>query len=122
VPKSLSIFLLIICFIFLLVIIKMVRKKEMQFKQALLWFILDVVLTLSIVFVDKLRFLSDFIGIEKISNMIFLFGFLVVLFICILLTAVVSELKNKTILLTQKLGILDNKVRSLENEKDNKQI
>ncbi len=121
-PKSLSIFLLIICFIFLLVIIKMVRKKEMQFKQALLWFILDVVLTLSIVFVDKLRFLSDFIGIEKISNMIFLFGFLVVLFICILLTAVVSELKNKTIILTQKLGILDNKVRSLENEKDNKQI
>ena len=121
-PKSLSIFLLIICFIFFLEIVKMVRKKKMQFKQALLWFMLDVILTLSIVFVDKLRFLSDFIGIEKISNMIFLFGFLVVLFICILLTAVVSELKNKTIILTQKLGILDNKVRSLENEKDNKQI
>ena len=121
-PKSLSIFLLIICFFTFLVIVKMVRKKKMQFKQALLWFILDVILVLSIVFVDKLRFLSDFIGIEKISNMIFLFGFLVVLFICILLTAVVSELKNKTIILTQKLGILDNKVRSLENEKDNKQI
>ena len=121
-PKSLSIFLLVVCFVFLLVIIKMVRKKEMQFKQGLLWFILYFLLTLSIVFVDNLRFLSDFIGIEKISNMIFLFGFLVVLFICILLTAVVSDLKNKTIVLTQKLGILDNKVRSLENEKDNKQI
>ena len=92
----------------------------MLFKHGLLWFLLDMILVLSIVFVDKLRVIADFIGIEEISNMIFLFGFLVLLFICILLTALVSEQKNKIILLTQKMGILDNKVRSIENEKDNK--
>lgn len=119
-PKSLSIFLLIICLISFIIIFKMVKQKKMQFKQGLLWFLLDVILSLSIIFVDKLRVISDFIGIEKISNMIFLFGFLITFFICILLTAQVSEQKNKIILLTQKLGILDNKVRSIEDEKSNK--
>ena len=78
-PRSLSIFLLIICLVAFIVIIKMVNTKKMQFKQGLLWFLLDIILSLSIIFVDKLRVVADFIGIEKISNMIFLFGFLVIL-------------------------------------------
>ena len=119
-PKNLSIFLLIVCFLGLIEIFRKVKQGKMQFRHGLSWVVLDIILVLSIVFVDELRFLADLIGIEKISNMIFLFGFFVLLFISITLTSLVSEQKNKIVLLTQKLGILDNKVRRIENEQDNK--
>lgn len=54
---------------------------------------------------------------EKISNMIFLCGFIILLAICIELTTIVAEQKNKIIILTQEVGILKNKI---EGEKDGK--
>ena len=72
------------------------------------------------IFVDYLRVIADLIGMEKVSNMIFLFGFIVLLAICIGLTTIVSEQKNKIIVLTQEMGILKNKVKGIENEKNKK--
>ena len=59
-------------------------------------------------------------GIQEISNMIFLFGFVVVLAICLVLTMNVAENKNKIRQLTQELGILENKIRGIDNEKNKK--
>lgn len=119
-PRSLQIFLLSICIITLIIIYRMVRKKKILFKHAILWNLLDIILIICIFGVDYLRIVSDFIGMEKISNMIFLFGFLVLLAICIGLTSVVAEQKNKLIILTQEMGILNNKIRKIENAKDKK--
>lgn len=117
-PRNLTIFLVSLCLITLILIFRMVNKKKMLFKHALLWSLLDIVLLVCIFAIKYLRIIADFIGMEKISNMIFLFGFLVIIAICIELTTVVAEQKNKIIVLTQELGILNNKVRSIEDGKD----
>jgi len=119
-PNNLKIFLLILCFLTFVVLYKMIKKKKIMFKHALFWMFLDFILALCVIFVDYLRSIADLIGIEKISNMIFLFGFLVVIAICIGLTSIVAEQKNKIIILTQEMGILKNKVKELENEKSSK--
>ena len=115
-PKNLTIFLVLLCLITLILIFRMVKKKKMLFKHAILWSLLDIILLICIFTIKYLRKIADFIGMEKISNMIFLFGFLVLLAICIALTTLVAEQKNKIITLTQELGILNNKVRRIENE------
>ncbi len=117
-PRSLQIFLTLLCVITFIIIYRLVKKKKILFKHAILWSLLDIILIICIFGVKYLRIISDFVGMEKISNMIFLFGFLVLLAICIGLTSVVAEQKNKIIVLTQEMGILNNKVRKIENEKD----
>lgn len=118
-PRSLQIFLTILCVLTFIIIYRLVKKKKILFKHAILWSLLDIILIICIYGVKYLRIISDFVGMEKISNMIFLFGFLVLLAICIGLTSVVAEQKNKIIVLTQEMGILNNKVRKMENEKAN---
>ena len=120
-PRSLQVFLTILCVLTFIIIYRLVKKKKILFKHAILWSLLDIILIICIYGVKYLRVISDFIGMEKISNMIFLFGFLILLAICIGLTSVVAEQKNKIIVLTQEMGILNNKVRKIENDsKDNK--
>lgn len=117
-PNNLKIFLIVLCFIAFILLYRMLKAKKMLFKHALMWSVLDIILIICVVCVDYLKVISDLIGIEKVSNMIFLFGFIVLLAICIGLTTIVAEQKNKLIILTQEIGILKNKVREIENEKD----
>ena len=116
-PENLKIFLIVLCLFALIIIYQMVRKKKLIFKHAFYWTILDIILIICVFATDYLRYVSDFIGIEKISNMIFLFGFLVVLSICIALSSIVSEQKQKISALTQEVGILKHGLRGLKNDK-----
>ena len=119
-PINLKIFLLILCFFAFIILYRMLKQKKILFKHALFWSFLDIILVVCVIFVDYLRVIADLIGMEKVSNMIFLFGFIVLLAICIGLTTIVSEQKNKIIVLTQEMGILKNKVKEIENEKNKK--
>lgn len=116
--NNLVIFLTVLCIFTFILLYSMVKRKKILFKHFLLWSILDIILILSIFGIDYLRIISDFIGIEEISNMIFLFGFIVLLAICIHLTTVVAEQKTKLVTLTQELGIVNNKIKELENGKN----
>ena len=116
--NKLVIFLVSLCLLTFIILFRMVKKKKILFKHALLWSLLDIVLLVSIFGIKYLRIISDFVGIEKISNLIFLFGFLTLLAICIGLTTIVAEQKNKIIVLTQEMGILNNKVRGIEDAKN----
>lgn len=119
-PNNLMIFLVVLCVITFFIIYKMVKKKRILFKHALLWSLLDIILLICIFSIKYLRVISDFVGIKEISNLIFLCGFIILLAICIGLTTIVAEQKSKIIVLTQEMGIINNKVRSIENEKSKK--
>ena len=119
-PNNLMIFLVSLCIITFFILYSMVKKKKILFKHALLWSLLDIILLVCIFCIKYLRIISDFVGIEKISNLIFLFGFLIIIAICIGLTTIVAEQKNKIIVLTQEVAIMNNKVRSIENGKNKK--
>ena len=98
----------------------MLKKKKILFKHAILWSLLDILLLIAVFTTDILLDFANLVGIEVLSNMVFLFGFIIVLAILIGVTTIVAEQKNKINILTQELGILNNKVRKLEDEQNNR--
>lgn len=117
--NRLIVFLVSVCVFTLAILFHMVKKRKILYKHALMWGLFDVILLIFIFNVKYLRFLADFIGIEKVSNMIFLFAFFIVIAICIALSSIVSEQKNKIIKLTQEMGLINKMLRDGYNE-DNK--
>ena len=118
--RNLTIFLVCLCLLTIILIISMVKKKKILFKHAILWSLLDILLLIAVFTTDILLDFANLVGIEVLSNMVFLFGFIIVLAILIGVTTIVAEQKNKINILTQELGILNNKVRKLEDEQNNK--
>ena len=116
----LTISLIVICLIFIAYVYKYLKKNRISYKNAFLWFLLILAMGISIFSLDLLRVFADFLGIEEISNLIFLIGFVVLLLICIYLTTVVSILKDRITGLTQNMGILDKRIRDLEDENNKK--
>lgn len=118
--RNLTIFLVCLCLLTIILIISMVKKKKILFKHAILWSLLDILLLIAVFTTDILLDFANLVGIEVLSNMVFLFGFIIVLAILIGVTTIVAEQKNKINILTQELGILNNKVRKLEDEQNNR--
>ena len=116
--RNLTIFLISLCLLTFIILYRMVKKKKILFKHAIMWSMLDIILIVQVFSTKYLRVIADFIGIEKISNMVFLFGFLVLLAICIGLTTIVSDQRNKINILTQEFAITNNKIRRMSDEKN----
>lgn len=90
----------------LVLIVNMVRKKKIDLRYALSWICLAIVLLLLDIFPGIMEWMAELIGIKTPSNMVFFFGFLLLVIIIYSLTASVSRLSNKTKQLTQELALL----------------
>jgi hypothetical protein len=112
--NNLTIFLLLVTLIFLVVVYNYVVKRKLLLKYALLWIMFSIMLLISITFPIILVKVSDFIGVEVTSNMVFLVGFLVLLFINFMLTSIVSYQKAGIVNLAQEVSILKKRVDACE--------
>ena len=119
-PNSLIIFLLILCFFFLFNIWRLAKKKKILLKHAISWSCLTVAVMVATLTTKFLKIFANFVGIEEVSNMIFLFGFLVLLVISFSLTAMVSKQKVAINLLTQELALTNQRIKELTDERNNK--
>lgn len=110
----LTIFLLLVTLTFLVIVYKYVVKRKLLLKYALLWILLSIILLKSLMFPQVLVSISNFIGIEVTSNMVFLIGFLILLFISFMLTSIVSRQKTELVNLAQEISILKKRVDACE--------
>ena len=69
------------------------------------------------IFPGILACIASIVGIELVSNLVFLLGWLILLILTFVLTIIVSDLKRKEILLIQEIGILK---KEIEDERNNK--
>ena len=69
-----------------------------------------------------LKVISDFVGIQEVSNMIFLFGFLVLLVISFILTTTVSRQKVAISTLTQEVALAQKRIEDLKNDRAHKEV
>lgn len=121
-PIELIIFLLVLSSFFLFNIWRLVSKKKILLKHAIVWSFLTIAIMIATVTTRYLKIISDFVGIQEVSNMIFLFGFLVLLVISFVLTTTASKQKMTLITLTQELALTNKRIKELENEKSSKKI
>jgi len=86
-----------------------VKKNRITIKYAIIWYISLIVLMLFTTFPEILGWLTSLVGMELSSNFLFVLLIAFLFFICISLTIIVSEQKEKIRLLIQEISIIKSK-------------
>lgn len=115
---TLRIFLIILLIIQLILIVHHVKYKKISMKYANLWIIVIICLILVCIFPSLVMILSQYLGFEVPSNMVFLIGFFVLSYICFTLSISISLQNIRIKNLVQEISILKKEIQSLERKEE----
>lgn len=102
------------CVIFGIYILVNIFKRKISLQHSLMWFVFVILMVLSLAFPGITEGLSEFLGFEVESNMIFFFGFAILIVICFNMTKIISKEKEKVVILTQEIAILKHELSKKE--------
>ena len=121
---SLKIFLIFFTIIYLFLIFKLIKKRELNLSFSILWIFaglaLIFVLIAMLLFPGLLGNISKFIGFEVTANMVFCISIFALFYIGLDLTWKLSKENKKNITLIQEISILRNKVEKMEKNANEK--
>ena len=109
--SSLRLAIFLVAVVILLFVMYLLRKGRLPIKFALLWLIAIVLLLIVALFPDMLLWLMNLIGFVTLSNMIIGILFVILIFITISLTVIISGQKEKIRILIQEVSILKEEVK-----------
>ena len=104
----------VVLLLFMIAVVHMIRKRYLEIKYALSWFMTLVFLMIVDVFPGILSFITAWVGVELPSNMLFILGFCFLMGIVLNLTVELSKLSVQNKTLIQEMGIMEKKIRQLE--------
>ena len=110
-----EVFAVLGCLVLFVFLLELVRRRKLKERYSFLWFLTLGVL---LVFTIKRNWLEDFAGLVGVyypPTALFLMLVFFMILILIHFSTVLSELIRDKQVLTQELGILDSRVRELEN-------
>lgn len=114
-PNSLIVFLLIIGLVSIYLIYQMVKRKRLLISHAIFWNVLIISIMIASLSTSELKQLATFIGINKVSTLIFFGGFLILLVLNLALSINISKQKSIIINLVQELALNNKRVEELSN-------
>lgn len=109
---NLKIVLLIFSIFLLLVTTYILRKGRIPEKYALLWYFISLVILILTFFPGVFSFLSNKLGFQVMSNLIIGMMLVLLIFLTMSLTIIVSGQKKKTTLLIQEISLLKAKINN----------
>ena len=112
---QLRVIIAVVVVLYLITVIFLIRRNHFRIKYSLLWLFSGIIMLLLVVFPQILFLFADFCGIEVPVN-----GLVSVIIFCLILiimslTGALSKLSENSKTMSQKLGILEERVRELEN-------
>lgn len=117
---SLKYFLIIATIIYLVLIIKLIKKKELNLSFSIFWIFagvfLIILLILTLISPGIISNFAKWCGFKVPANMVFCISIFVLFYIGLDLTWKLSREHKKTIKLTQELSIMNSKVEEIENK------
>jgi hypothetical protein len=111
---SLKIFLLCCIFLFLSVIVMLLRNKKISLKYSLLWLFSAISMILITIFPQIIFFASQIIGIKEPVNLVFVFAGMFSILIILSLTVIVSKLNSKITQLAQNIALIEKRLIDIE--------
>lgn len=111
------IFFLVFAAVIVLLVLAQVRNQNMKEKYAALWLIVSAIIILLVIFPRMLFFFADLIGIESPVNLLFLLSIIMLIGVCLHLTAALSKMGEDVRVLAEEVAIM----RAIQNQPDNKQ-
>ncbi len=119
-PLSLQLFSLGVVILYFVIIFVLLKKKRFELRYSLLWLLAGVVMLVLVIFPNLLMNVTALLGIEVASNGLFAACIFFIVVILISLTTVISGFANKIKSLTQHIALLEERIRSLENQAETK--
>lgn len=114
---SLRIFLFAGIIIYSFIIVYLLKNKDLNMKYTLLWIFTAVIMLVITIFPSIVFQLSNLIGVLNPVNALFMIVGMFALLILLSITLIVSHLKSQIRNLTQSVGLLEERLRKLENKK-----
>lgn len=106
---------LMICLIYFAGIFNFLKKKYFKLRYALIWLAIGLAMLIMAVFPHLLSRFAELLGIYSAENALFTVLFICVVAILITLTIIVSRQSEKVKSLTQKLALVEKRLRELED-------
>ena len=114
---TLRIFLIILLLTQLLLIVHHVKYKKISMKYASMWLVVIFCLIIVCIFPSLVIILSQYLGFEAPSNMVFLIGFFVLSYISFILSISISLQNIRIKNLIQEISILKKEIENKERKK-----
>lgn len=116
---KLKIFILILLLVVLIILIRKIQKKKIDLKYSLAWFGVLLLLIIIDLFPELAQWMSKLIGVKVPSNFLLFSGMSLVLIVIFTQTVAISKLSDDVRSLTQKVGLLESRIRNMEEEDKN---
>ena len=113
---SLKIALIIVLLIYILCILRAVKKKNMRINYLIFWSLMGVILIIALIAPNFIENASNFLGFGLPINMIFSIAIFIILYLLFDLTKLITKEQNKNVLLIQEISILKKRVEELEKK------
>jgi len=100
----------------LLIVLELVRRRRLKEEYSLLWLLTAVVLLALSLWRSSLDLIAKLMGVFYPPTALFVVGFGFVLLLLLYFSTIISKLSGENSSLTQRLSILDWRVRQLEEQ------
>jgi hypothetical protein len=113
---TLRIFLIIGITLYFMALLYFLRKSALTLKYTLLWFFTGFAMLAAVLFPAAVEFMAKFLGIYSTVNAVFALAVFFLMIILVSITSIVSKqsMKNKTLI--QTIGLLEKRIRELEDK------
>ena len=120
IPKKLTIVLILAIIAYFIIILKLLKDKKLNMKYSLLWLFTGVVLFVLALKPEILVWFLGLFGIVGIMNGLFIVLIAFLILLVLSLTSIASRQAGRITKLIQTQGLLEKRVRELEEKLDNK--
>lgn len=115
-PINLRIAIFIVACVLVLTVMQILHKEMIPVKYSLLWWIAIFILMVLSLWPDFFLFFVNLMSFQTTSNMVIGVFIVILLFITMSLTVIVSSQKNKINVLIQEVSLLKEKIREKSDE------
>ena len=113
----LQIVAILVVLVFLLVVFLMLRKNRIALKYSLLWILSGVIMLVLAIFPGLLDGFSRLIGVYSSVNALFAVLLFCDVLLMISFTVILSKENREIVRLTQKMALMEKRIRDLEEDR-----
>lgn len=115
--NPLKIALIIVLLVYIFIILKSVKRKNMRIGYLVFWSITAVVLIIALLIPNLVESISNFLGFGVPINMIFSAAIFIILYLIFHLTVLISKEQKRNVQLIQEVSMLKKRVQELEEKR-----
>lgn len=114
--QSLRILIIAVICIYFVFIYHLLKKKRFELRYSLLWIFSGIIMLILSVFPGIVEWIASICGIEVASNGLFAGCIFLIIILLVAMTTAISKFAIQIKTLTQQIGLLEKRIRDLENE------